>query len=85
MNVKILRFYFRIEITNIQLAVQNMFYQSKKMADTRKLAPFEKQLGLIAEHIEDLTEVNDRVRYSDKEEYYKDALPSDKSSIRLDF
>ena len=74
-----------MEKTNIQLAVQNMANQTKKDASNDDKEEFKTQLKSIGEHIEDLVEINGRVRYSEKSEYYKNALASDKSSIRLDF
>ena len=59
--------------------------KSLKNNGNEKAQTIDKQLGLILEHIDDLKEVNERVQYSEKEENYKYALPSDKSSIRFDF
>ena len=53
--------------------------------DTKKRATLEKQLDNVFIHIEDLEEVNQRVRQSEKSKYYKNASPSTQSTIRLDY
>jgi hypothetical protein len=61
-----------------------MFKETKKTTEAGKTASFDKQLGLIMEHVTELQDVNDRVNYSEKVEHYKDALPSAKSSMGYD-
>ena len=53
--------------------------------NTKKRATLEKQLDNVFIHIEDLEEVNQRVRQSEKSKYYKNAIASTKSTIRLDY
>ena len=53
--------------------------------DTKERATLDKQLDNAFSHIKDLEEVNQRVRHSEKTKYYKSAIPSTKSTIRLDY
>ena len=53
--------------------------------DMKKCATLEIQLDNVFIHIEDLEEVNQRVRQSEKSKYYKNAIASTKSTIRLDY
>ena len=85
----------RLLISNINLAVQNMYNYVNKIAvilphdkdqeEKKKNATIEQQLEAVIAHIEDLVEVNNRVKQMDSADYYGDALPSKKNTIRLDF
>ena len=84
----------RLLISNINLAVQNMYNYVNKIAvilphdrdqEEKQNATIEHQLEAVIAHIEDLVEVNNRVKQMDSADYYGDALPSKKNTIRLDF
>ena len=53
--------------------------------NTKDQATIEEQLLGVVSHIEDLEDVNKRVRQSDAEKYYDNALPSTKSTIRMGY
>ena len=53
--------------------------------DTKKCSTLDKHLDNVFIHIEDLEGGNQRVRQSEKSKYYKNAIASTKSTIRLDY
>ena len=68
-------FNFRVLISNINLAIQNMYNYVNKIAvslpedrkkDAKDQAPLENQLEVVFSHIKDLEEVNHRVGRADK-------------------
>ena len=85
---------FRLLISNIKLAILNMYQyvlrraillpgDKKEEGDEENAVP--EQLSSIIAHIEDLEMVNARVRVSDLSDGYMDPLASDKSELRLDY
>ena len=83
----------RLLISNIKLAILNMF---QYVASRAVVLPGDRseqgaepsvveQLAAIISHIEDLEEVNDRVRTSDDNNRYMQPLLSEESELRLDF
>ena len=83
-------FMFRVLISNIKLAVHNMYkYVNNKAVslpndakkDKKNNATLEKQLEAVIAHIEDLQEVNNRVKHLDNTDYYGVALVSKKNTI----
>ena len=85
---------FRLLISNIKLAILNMYQYVIKRAillpgdkkeDGEEEKPVGEQLSAIIAHIEDLEMVNKRVRESDHSAGYMEPLASDKSELRLDY